>query len=84
MMKTLQFHGRLALIVASVLMYSPVWAKRPVVAPLPPEVVQAFAAADVPLSHVSLLARPVGQPNRVAWRSDVTMNPASKIGRAHV
>lgn len=79
MMKTLQFHGRLALIVASVLMYSPVWAKRQVVPPLPPEVVQAFAAADVPLSHVSLLARPVGQPNRVAWRSDVAMNPASTM-----
>lgn len=79
MMKTLQFQGRLALIVASVLIYSPVWAKRPVVPQLPPEVVQAFAAADVPLSHVSLLARPVGQPNRVAWRSDVAMNPASTM-----
>ena len=79
MMKTLQFHGRLALLVASVLMYSPVWAKRQVAPPLPPEVVQAFAAADVPLSHVSLLARPVGQPNRVAWRSDVAMNPASTM-----
>ena len=79
MMKTLQVHGRLALIVASVLMYSAVWAKRPVAPPLPSEVRQAFAAADVPLSHVSLLARPVGQANRVAWRSDVAMNPASTM-----
>lgn len=45
---------------------------------VPAEVRQALADADVPLSHVALLARPVGEPQGgVAWRAGEPMNPAS-------
>lgn len=78
MMNILPILRRTALIAASVLSYSPAFAAQPVNA-VPPEIAQAFAAADVPLSHVALLARPVGQANVVAWRSEVPMNPASTM-----
>ena len=43
---------------------------------VPAEVRQALADADVPLSHVALLARPVGEPQG-GWRAGEPMNPAS-------
>jgi len=70
--------GRLVL-AAFVLSYSPAHAARPADR-LPAEVRQAFADAGVPLSHVALLARPVGAGrDRIAWRADVPMNPASTM-----
>lgn len=68
-----------ALLAVSVLCYSPAGTARPVGA-VPDEVRQAFADAGVPLSHVALLARPVGQTaNAVAWRAEAPMNPASTM-----
>lgn len=78
-MKTVSGKLAAALLAASVLCYSPVGAARPA-AGVPDKVRKAFADAGVPLSHVALLARPVGKTtNTLAWRAEVPMNPASTM-----